>query len=301
MRNMKKNYRWIFLFLVVLLFSACSGKKVSVKKLKLENLRQLNEKSYVCTFDGIKHDFIIEMPQKTGDSIPVVLLLHGYTHSADFMRATVGFHKEAGPRGYASVYVSGSISKYEKAGGIGWNSGIAEKGNADVEFLVALAEYLWKEYGFDKNKTFVAGFSNGGFMVHRLAIEAGNTFCAAVSVAGKMPEKIWNERNRKNHIGFFQVTCEFDDVVPKKSDHTADVCRDPAIEDVMDYWAATNGLKNITSETIGRGSTLTKWTGKNKDREVWHLFVKDSHHFWPNEQLNSINTNSLILDFFDAN
>ena len=290
----------IFSFFTEVLFYSCTAKNSSLQKLKLENITQLNSHTFTCSFDGIEHDFIVELPQHC-DGAPLVILLPGYSNTADYLRFTTDFHKEANERGYAAVYVTGSISKYEKTGGLGWNSGIAANGNPDVEFIVALTEYLHKEYGFDKERTFAAGFSNGGFMVHRLAMEAGSTFRAVASVAGKMPEKVWTKRNRKNHIGFMQITGDKDDVVPKRFDGTVNNSRDPAIEDVMDYWALSNGLKNSAEENIGRGSKLTKWSSEKKDRQVWHLLVKDSHHFWPTEQINGIDANTVILDFFDAN
>ena len=296
---MRKLKIIIFSLIAVFLITGCKGKSVSAK-ITLENINQINSNTFTCSFDGIEHDFIVELPAQSAGA-PFVILLHGYSNTADHMRFTTEFHKTANERGYAAVYVTGSISKYEKTGGLGWNSGIAADGNPDVEFLVALTEYLQKEYGFDKKRTFAAGFSNGAFMAHRLAMEAGDTFCAAVSVAGKMPEKIWKNRNRKNHVGFMQITGEFDDVVPKRFDGTVSHARDPAIEDVMDYWAASNGLKNITTETLARGSTLTKWTSPKNESQVWHLLVKDSHHFWPTELINGIDGNSVILDFFDSN
>ena len=296
---MRKLKIIIFSLIAVFLITGCKGKNVSAK-IPLENINQINSNTFTCSFDGIEHDFIVDLPEQV-EVAPLVILLHGYSNTADHMRFTTEFHKTANERGYAAVYVTGSISKYEKTGGLGWNSGIAADGNPDVEFLVALTEYLQNEYGFDKERTFAAGFSNGAFMAHRLAMEADDTFCAAVSVAGKMPEKVWKNRNRKNHVGFMQITGEFDDVVPKRFDGTVNRARDPAIEDVMDYWAASNGLKVLVVESIGRGSTLTKWSSQKKDCQVWHLLVKDSHHFWPTERINGIDGNSVILDFFDAN
>jgi len=307
---------FIFFNLLIYFFTSCSlkrspGKKISWKGLENVQRTDEGENTFVCSFDGIEHDFILDMPEASEKALPLVLLLHGYSNTASFMRETVFFHREALPRGYACLYVSGSISKYEKTGGLGWNSGIAEKGNDDVAFLLALVKYLQKEYGFDKERTYVAGFSNGGFMAHRLAMEGGDCFAACVSVAGKMPERIWKNRNKKNKVGFFQITGEKDDVVPKRSDGSYKYTKDPAIEDVMEYWASSNGLENMTRQEIGQGSLLTRWCageidagragGQEASVQVWHLFVKDSHHYWPDQQINHINGNSLILDFFDAN
>lgn len=299
--------RFFVIFIFLSFFSSCKNIKSSslnekTRQKTIENVKRISESSFICSFDGISHDFIIDFPKQMESSkkIPLVIMLPGYSNTADYMRFTVGFHQQANIRGYAVVYVTGSVSKYEKTGGIGWNSGIAMNGNSDVEFLVAFTKYLQNKYEFDKNRTFIAGFSNGGFMVHRLAMESGKTFRAFVCVAGKMPEKIWKNRNKKNRISFFQITGEKDAVVPKKSDGSFNNSRDPAIEDVIDYWAKSNELNSICIENVGQGSVLSKWTSKKNRRQVWHLFVKDSYHFWPTQDINCIDANSLILDFFDS-
>jgi|GEM_PF-1992984 hypothetical protein len=41
-------------------------------------------------------------------------------------------------------------------------------------------------------------FSNDmAFLVHRMAVEAGDKFTGLVSVAGKMPETMWAKKNRR--------------------------------------------------------------------------------------------------------
>ncbi len=242
------------------------------------------------------------MPDHPPKNTPLVILLPGAGNTAEAFRTTIHFEKKANPRGYAVVYVTGARNKNQPTGTIGWNSGITNNGNDDVGFLVALTKYLQEEYSFDKKRTYAVGFSNGGFMIHRLAMEASHTFAACVSVAGKMTEKVWEQKNNKNTVGMFQISGEKDKTVPKKSDNSARFSKDPAIEDVMTYWVQSNNLKLSNTTEIGAASTLTKWYGKKKNqKQVWHLFVKDGHHAWPTEKINKIDTNSLILDFFEAN
>jgi len=299
---MKKAIFIVSLIATILSFAACKSEKI-----QLQNITKTQENRFTCTYEEIKHDFIIDLPENwnkdDNNSLPLVLLLPGYANTAEAFRQTIAFEKEANARGYAAVYVTGAKNQKSNRGGIAWNSGIEEEGNNDVDFLIALTKYLQKEYNFDKEKTFVAGFSNGAFMNHRLAMEASDIFKACVSVAGKMPAKIWEEKNKKNTVGFFQITGEKDDVVPKQSDGSYKFSKDPAIEEVIDYWASSNKLNNFSTEEIGQGSTLTKWKAdkKNINTEVWHLFVKGGHHGWPNERFNQINVNKLVIDFFEAN
>ena len=199
------------------------------------------------------------------------------------------------------AYLTAAADPDNPAYGIGWNSGLRESRNRDVELIKAVLNYLQDKYSFDENRTFAAGFSNGAFMIHRLAMEAGDRFAAVVSCAGFMTEFVWNEKNEKNDIGFFQITGEKDNVVPKNSDGSADHNKAPAIEDVMDYWVSSNGLTEKEETTIGKkDNVLTKYTGTDSGKQVWNLFVTDGYHSWPDEKLTGINTNELVLDFFDA-
>lgn len=311
----KKSFILYSLFILIFSLTACEG--VKVKRSSLKEISELSENHFECLYDGIKHDFIIDLPAQS-EGAPLVVMLPGWGNLAETLRFSTQFSEDANPRGYAVVYVTGSINKYESGGNISWNSGISAKGNDDVGFLVALAKYLQKEYKLDRDRTFAVGFSNGAFMIHRLAMEAGKTFSACVSVAGFMPESIWNKRNKKNHVSFFQITGEFDDVVPKHSDGSAAYTKIPAIEDVILYWAFSNKLYASETAPIGKDSLITRWTYADEDRlelksrsghfsrssrpvHVWNLFIKDGRHSWPEKRISGIDINSLILDFFDEN
>ena len=307
---MKKYFYAILMFSAFFAFSCSSSKQARAEEQtpvdqvipELTKILQIDDNKYSCSFDDIVHDFIIDLPQVI-ENAPLVIMLPGYNNTAEAMRSNFTFEKEACQKGYAVVYVTGSVQQGDKIRtGIGWNSGISSQGNKDLQFIVALTEYLQQKYSFDSSRTFAIGFSNGGFMVHRLAMEAGDVFDACVSVGAKMPAKIWDERNEKNHIGYFQITGSKDEVVPKNSDGSARYTKDPAIEDVMDYWASSNGLTKQIQEEIGDGSILFKWQSADEDKksvQVWHLLVKDGHHSWPSMLYNKIDTNSLILDFLD--
>ena len=271
--------------------------EVIIKDIKDVELQSDN--IYTCTYDDVKHDFIVELPENK-ENAPLVVMLHGYGESAAGFKGKVHFEERACEKGYAVVYVTGAPDPNDKTSANGWNSGIGEGGNEDVGFLIALAKYLQDEYGFDKERTFAVGFSNGAFMIHRLAMEAQDTYAAVVSVSGMMPEQVWDYKNAENNIGFMQITGEKDDVVPKNSDGSAAHSKAPAIEDVMTYWAFSNGLNKADISDIGKRSTITKHTGTDSDKQVWDIFVKDARHSWPDETLTGIDTNGIILEFLDT-
>ena len=286
-----------FFFLFILIFSLV-GCKIEPHRLPLEEVSVISENHFECFYDGIKHDFIVDLPSQP-EGAPLVLMLPGWGNLGETLRFSTHFSDDANPRGYAVVYVTAARNKYERTGAISWNSGISEKGNDDVGFLVSLTEYLQKKYGFDRSHSYAVGFSNGAFMVHRLAMEAGKTFSGCVSVAGFMPENIWKNRRKRNHVSFFQVTGELDDVVPKYADGSAAYTTNPAIEDVVDYWVKSNKLDESATIDMGNGSVLTRYWAAGKRPLVWNLFIKDGRHSWPEKRISDIDINSLILSFFD--
>lgn len=268
-------------------------------KKTLTDVKEINPgELYSCSYDGYQHEFIVCLPEETKQA-PVILMLHGYADSAETFRTMTAMEKTAVPRGYAVVYVTGAPDAEDPTSGSGWNSGINGSKKDDVGFLKALAEYLQEEYEFDTQRTFVAGFSNGAFMAQRLAMDASDTFCAVASVAGMMPEGVWNRRNEENHIGVLQINGTKDDVVPMQRTGTDKTAKNPAIELVMDYWASSNGLNSSETEALSEKAELIKYSGEG-DSHVWHVIITDGRHSWPDKQLVGFDVNEVILDFFNV-
>jgi polyhydroxybutyrate depolymerase len=57
----------------------------------------------------------------------------------------------------------------------------------DVKFLSSIIEKLKQKYAIDTNRIYMVGFSNGGEMAARCAIELSNKLAAVVSCAGALP------------------------------------------------------------------------------------------------------------------
>lgn len=283
------------LFFVILAGFAYGEGKAPI----LENVVQENADSFSCSFDDVKHRFLLNLPEQTKGA-PLVLMLPGYGNTAEAFRSSVHFEEAANPMGYAVVYVTGAPDPNNPSSAVGWHYDAATEGNNDVEFLISLADYLQTKYSLDEARTYVIGFSNGALMAHRLAMEAGDRFAACVSVAGLMPESVWEARREENWVGFFQITGEKDDVVPKNSDGSARYAKAPAIEDVMAYWASSNGLEEQNTCRIADASDLIKYTDDTAPQQVWHLLVAGGRHSWPSEKFNHLDANALILEFFEA-
>ena len=278
--------------------SAGPGVFTPVERKPLDGPEKTGENSFTCSFEGVQHDFILDLPEES-EGAGLIVMLHGYGQSAEMMRQNVHMEETATEKGYGVVYVTGAVDSSDPTSSACWNSQVSGNENDDVGFLVSLVEYLETEYGFDKDRVYAAGFSNGAFMMHRLAMDAQDVFCAVASVCGKMPQKLWDRRNGKNTVGVLQISGEKDELVPKNLDGSAKYAIDPAIEDVMQYWADSNGIENKEESSIGKDSTIIKY-GDGSGRCVWSVMVKGGRHSWYEESLTGIDVNGLILEFYEA-
>ena len=246
------------MLILIGLTAACILTGCSSSGPKLENVELEKENKYTCTFEDVTHDFVISLPQESKNA-PLIVMLHGAGDSAENFRLTSGFDNDALSKGYAVCYVSGTVNSKAGRNLKSWNYGRLEPDYNDVGFIKALVKYLVDEYSLDEDHVFCAGFSNGGFMNFRLALEAQDTFLACACVGGDLCKTLWDKRPEKNDVGMLAVTGEIDESVPKNFDGTAKSALDPAIEDVLDYMASSNGLEKQSEGELGDGSIIRKY------------------------------------------
>lgn len=120
------------------------------------------------------------------EAAPVVLVLHGFTADRDLQRIYFGFDTPARERGVIMVYPDGTA---DPDGSRFWNAtdaccNLYGSGVDDVAYLSAVVDFVATVHPIDRDRVYVVGHSNGGFMSHRLACDRANVFAAIVSLAG---------------------------------------------------------------------------------------------------------------------
>ena len=129
-------------------------------------------------------------PLAPGERRPLVILLHGLGGS--------GAHLfQAGRLGELArahrLFVVAPDGTPDRARRLFWNAGDAccnfdRLAIDDVARLRALIDEWRARPGVDPARVYVVGFSNGGFMAHRLACDAADRIAAVASIAGAAPD-----------------------------------------------------------------------------------------------------------------
>lgn len=147
------------------------------------------------TFEGNVRDYRVYTPVgfSSSNTYSLVIGIHGLgDNMTNFSNAFTDFCQIADTANIILVYPQG-MSNFI---GNGWNAGAGTLGIYpsptinDVGFINALTDTIHAAYPTNVQQTYLFGFSNGGFMVQRMACESNGKFAAIASLAGTLGNQI---------------------------------------------------------------------------------------------------------------
>lgn len=144
-------------------------------------------------FDGLSRSFLVYVPRKIANPAPVLLVLHGSGGTAQRMRSDTAWAFEliADREGFLVVYPQGVDRRWQDCRR-GADEPAAQRRIDDVGFLRAVVARLAGDPALegrqiDAGAVFAAGFSNGGHMAFRLALEAPGFVAGVAAIAASLP------------------------------------------------------------------------------------------------------------------
>ncbi|UUC43905.1 T9SS type A sorting domain-containing protein [Flavobacterium cerinum] len=194
--------------------------------------------------------------------------------------------------------------------GPAWNAGASpatfdlelNKDIDDVGYIRFLIDKLSVEYAVNPDNVFAFGFSLGGFMTQKLALELNDKIKAFASVAGTIGNEILpipdDKPGRPVSIAHFHGTS---DLVVGYDDNFFGL----NVEDMIQFWN-TNNLGNFLPEHILlpdiKPDNLTvdyyKYTSDFNDSELVLYRVNNGGHEWLQKGINDISYTEEIWKFF---
>jgi len=147
--------------------------------------------------DNSLRRYIVQVPESyNGDPMPMVIFLHGGNGTGEGAWKSSGW-KELGEReGVVTVFPTAWSHCWTNSFGVQSEGGVwhgypgtpilcdGEKPRDDVAFLSGIIDEATRLLSIDQKRVYVVGFSSGGEMAFRVAVELGNKVAAVVQVAG---------------------------------------------------------------------------------------------------------------------
>lgn len=192
--------------------------------------------------------------------------------------------------------------------GTAWNSGAGptyyqpNSSVDDIGFISALIDKVSVDYAVNPNKVFSCGFSMGGFMTEKLAIQLNNKIKAFASVAGTFGNGILpvavGAPGRPVSIAHFHGTS--DGTIA----YTGNTYGNDA-EVMINYWKTNNqsnaiGVHTVLPNTAADGYTVDhyRYTSPNNTSVIELFKVNGANHVWLGPS-NDISYTVEIWNFFN--
>lgn len=249
--------------------------------------------------DGQEREYLLHLPKNHPDSAALLLVLHGYTNKAAFIRFYSQMNKVANEKGFVVAYPQGSIAKTGKTH---WNAQLELSKTDDIDFLRSLADSLKTRYALHPRRTFVMGVSNGGFMAYTLACTIPEDFAGIASIIGTMSGKAWSQRDSlQQPMPVLQISGLQDRVVPADGSMTRvnGWGGAPPIDSIMRFWSQRNGCTEMRQQQLAPSTTAYYYESCNAESPVHYIEIANLKHTWPRKKKHGIATNRLIWSFFE--
>lgn len=258
-------------------------------------------KNYSLSVDNLDREYKVHLPKgyKEKDKYPLVIVLHGLGDSPALVELNSGFSKKANQEKFIALYPKGTGKK------LSWNAkfccGDALKNKVnDVKFVDSIIRKVEKDYPVDTSQIFIVGFSNGGMMAYRLAVEL-----PYVKAMGIIAGTIGSNKNKidspQKETAAILVQGEKDKTVPLAGGGE------------FSFLSPEQSIKVLTGEAYNKTEKKTddfsKITyAKAGKPDVVLYVVKDRGHIWfgglqdyiLNRKRPKVFATDLIWDFFKS-
>ncbi len=229
------------------------------------------------TVDGRVRTARVHVPASYDPARPtaVVLDFHGYSMSSLTQEGLTRWPEQADASGFVTVHPDGTGAVQ------GWNAGAccgtaAATGVDDVGFVDALVAELDATLCLDRQRIYATGFSNGGFLAHRLACERADVIAAIGPVAGVLGVP---DCAPSRPMPVLHIHGTADTVVPYDGSVALGFA---SVATTIAGWVARNGCTGEATEVFARGDArCVAYPGCAGGAAVELCTITGGGHTWP--------------------
>lgn len=241
----------------------------------------------------------------------LILNFHGFSSDALQQIIFARMNPSADKHNFIVVYPQG-VARSWNAGdccGTAWTDSVD-----DVRFTKDLLAKIQKDWCIDPKRIYATGFSNGGFLSHRLACEMADVFAAVAPVSGVMGLDP-NACKPARPIPVIDFHGTSDPVVPYNGGtpiipiDLGPILKFRSVSETIEMWKKKDGCLGIGSTIYKQGdATCTQYASCSAGVEVVHCKLDGDGHTWPGgvpipvlgATSNDISATETMVSFFKA-
>jgi polyhydroxybutyrate depolymerase len=254
--------------------------------------------------DGRMRSYFVHVPPNYNgkNPLPLVLVLHGATQSAEGAERMSGMSAVADKENFLVVYPTGTSQLGHAPT---WNAGnccgYALANNVDdVAFFRNLIDTLEREYDIDSKRIFVTGISNGAMMSFRIACELANQVAAVAPVEGAQNIKC----NPTSPVSVVIFHGTADRLVPFEGGETPFQLGprrwDASVAAAVGFWVKRDGCLSTPKHEETKEVHIDIYSGCKDGSGVALYAIQGGHHMWPGTPMsrNRLPATDIMWEFF---
>lgn len=180
------------------------------------------------TFDGEERTFVYYVPSNwdASQQYPLLIVLHGLTQTGNGIMNITGFNEIADANNAIVCYPDGLNAS--------WNADMNSLNSEvdDLGFIESLVTYFETNYNTNPYRRYLCGFSNGGYLSHKITSESELCFAAIGTVAGNMSTTTAANFNPSFPTSVLHIHGTADGVVP----YNGGAASGASVDEVMSLW-----------------------------------------------------------------
>jgi polyhydroxybutyrate depolymerase len=249
-------------------------------------------------WQGMQRQYLVKTPENY-ESLPVLFFLHGLGDNINHVNSEHNFQQVANRFNWM-VVIPQAINE---GNGTMWNAALMNSTIDDSGFLMALLDSLAVQYPINQDSVFFTGFSMGGFMSHRMAIEHGDRINAAAPVSGLITYAMANQTPvapvRLLHIHGTSDNVVGDNGYSQYFGSNLGL----GVDAILNYWRNANGCTNepiIDSlpDTHNDGLRFVQYVYPGTKELRFLKVIGGTHSWYRNANQYDISYIDYIHDFF---
>ena len=238
--------------------------------------------SQIQTFEwqGVQRQYLVRAPQHTEKTtVPVLYFLHGWTDNITHVDNEFHFQQIADQFEWTIVVPQA----LDEGSGTMWNAGLYTSNTDDSGFLMALLDSLVEPYNLNLDSVFFTGFSMGGFMTHRMAIEHGDRITACAPVSGLITFSM-SSHTPVAPVRMLDIHGTADPVVGYNGTSQYFGTLGLGVDAILDYWKTANRcvdepVIDTFPDLKNDGLLFVRYTYEG-EAELQHIKVIGGNHSW---------------------
>jgi polyhydroxybutyrate depolymerase len=236
--------------------------------------------------DGIKRSYALHVPVGIGPSAPLVVVLHGKASSGAEEMVAGQWQSRADKEKFI-VVAPDALDSYDGVDDKrpwtlrdwlrrtyrilrGRNVVRWDGGQNDVDLIASVIDRVGVGEKIDQSRIYMVGYSRGGFMAHRMALQITARLAGVAIVSPDVEPEA--KKAPKRPLSFLLVVGDRDPVLPVSADRPAAI---------MERWRAVDHCPPLAKLESGSAPLLVEGAGPcSEGTEIRYVIAQDVGHDW---------------------